>query len=104
MNVVKPEGAHRHKVSHPPREKRRSDIDRYRRAQPSPRLLRAVQLVGVLEQVLKSCVAYSADRTQLGRLIRAFQATEGLLVEIAAESAAATAATDAAMRHVEASD
>lgn len=58
---------------------------------------RAVQVGAALDRVLELTVAHAGERTQFGRPLAKFQAVQNLVADIAAESALARAATDAAL-------
>ncbi|MCX4385674.1 acyl-CoA dehydrogenase family protein [Micromonospora peucetia] len=60
-------------------------------------LARTVQMCGAMDRVLELCVAHTTARTQFGRPLAAFQAVQGLVADIAAESSLARVATDAAV-------
>ena len=60
-------------------------------------LLRAVQMAGAMERVLEHCMTWVNDRVQFGKPIVRFQAVQHLMAELAAETAAAGAATDQAV-------
>lgn len=62
--------------------------------------IRAMQMAGVLEQVLNLCLTYAQDRVQFGKPIGKFQAIQHALAELAGEVAAASAAADAAAREL----
>lgn len=59
-------------------------------------LLRAAQLVGVMEKALALAVEHASTRVQFGRTLSAFQAVQHSLVVAFGECAAATAAMEAA--------
>ena len=60
-------------------------------------LLRAVQLSGALSRVLEHSLTWTGDRVQFGKPISKFQAIQHLMAQLAAEVAAASAATDMAV-------
>jgi acyl-CoA dehydrogenase len=59
-------------------------------------LLRAVQLAGALSRVLDHSLTWVGDRVQFGKPISKFQAIQHLMAQLAAETAAASAAVDMA--------
>ncbi|WP_017936499.1 acyl-CoA dehydrogenase family protein [Nocardioides sp. Iso805N] len=61
-------------------------------------LLRAVQLAAALESCLSLTLDHVSTRVQFGRAISRFQAVQHTLAQVAAETALARAATDAAVR------
>lgn len=63
-------------------------------------LARAAQICGALETVVDLCVLHATQRTQFGRALAKFQAVQHLVADIAAETALARAATDAAVSQV----
>lgn len=67
-------------------------------------LARSAQVVGAMERVLDVVLAHVRDRVQFGRPIGRFQAVQHLVSDIAAETALARAATDAAVARAAASD
>lgn len=56
-------------------------------------LVRAVQMTGAMSRVLEHGLTWANDRVQFGRPIGRFQAIQHLMAELAAEVAAASAAT-----------
>ncbi len=60
-------------------------------------MLRAVQLSGALSRVLDDALSWTGDRVQFGKPISKFQAVQHLMAQLAAETAAASAATDMAV-------
>lgn len=60
-------------------------------------LVRSAQICGALDAVLEMTVAFVSQREQFGRPIGKFQAIQAHLTAIAAEAAAASAATQAAI-------
>jgi acyl-CoA dehydrogenase len=56
-------------------------------------LVRAVQMSGAMSRVLEHGLTWTNDRIQFGRPIARFQAIQHLMAELAAEAAAASAAT-----------
>jgi acyl-CoA dehydrogenase len=56
-------------------------------------LMRAVQMSGAMSRVLDHCLTWANDRVQFGRPIARFQAIQHLMAELAAEAAAASAAS-----------
>ena len=56
-------------------------------------LVRAVQMSGAMSRVLDHCLTWANDRVQFGRPIARFQAIQHLMAELAAEAAAASAAS-----------
>ena len=60
-------------------------------------LLRAVQLSGALSRVLDHSLTWAGDRVQFGKPISKFQAIQHLMAQLAAEAAAAGAASDMAV-------
>jgi acyl-CoA dehydrogenase len=67
-------------------------------------LARSAQVVGAMERILEVVLAHVRDRVQFGRPIGRFQAVQHLVSDIAAETALARAATDAAVARAAASD
>lgn len=63
-------------------------------------LARAAQICGALESVVDLCVSHATQRTQFGRALAKFQAVQHLVADIAAETALARSATDAAVAQV----
>lgn len=61
-------------------------------------LARALQMTGALQRALELTVRYAEEREQFGRPIGRFQAVQHQVAALAAEAAAARAATDAAVR------
>jgi acyl-CoA dehydrogenase len=57
---------------------------------------RTQQMAGALEHILEQSVQYAQDRVQFGRPISKFQAVQHNLAQLAGETAAASAAADAA--------
>jgi len=60
-------------------------------------LARTAQVVGGLERAVEVVLAHAGERTQFGRPIGRFQAVQHLVADVAAETALARAATDAAV-------
>ena len=60
-------------------------------------LLRSVQMAGALERTLDYSLTYANERVQFGRPIGKFQAIQHMLAVLAAQTAAASAATEAAI-------
>lgn len=60
-------------------------------------VIRSAQCCGAMEAVLEISLAYAAEREQFGRSLDKFQAIQAHLTTIAAELAAASAATEAAV-------
>ena len=56
-------------------------------------LVRSVQMSGAMSRVLDHCLTWANDRVQFGRPIARFQAIQHLMAELAAEAAAAGAAS-----------
>ena len=67
-------------------------------------LARSAQVVGAMERIVDVVLAHVRDRVQFGRPIGRFQAVQQLVSDIAAETALARAATDAAVGRAAASD
>jgi len=67
-------------------------------------LARSAQVVGAMERIVEVVLAHSNQRVQFGRPIARFQAVQHLVSDIAAETALARAATDAAVARAAASD
>ncbi|MEV0567406.1 acyl-CoA dehydrogenase family protein [Dactylosporangium sp. NPDC050588] len=67
-------------------------------------LARTAQVAGAMERVLEVVLAHANERVQFGRPIGRFQAMQHLVTDIAAETALARAATDAAVARAVASD
>lgn len=63
-------------------------------------LVRAVQVVGALEGAQALTVEHASGRTQFGRPLARFQAVQHLVADLAAETALARAAVDAAVATV----
>ncbi|MFC0533970.1 acyl-CoA dehydrogenase family protein [Phytohabitans kaempferiae] len=63
-------------------------------------LARAIQMCGSMSRILELCVDHATTRQQFGRPISRFQAVQHLISDIAAETALARMATDAAVREV----
>lgn len=63
-------------------------------------LARAAQICGALETVVDLSVLHATQRAQFGRTLAKFQAVQHLVADIAAETALARAATDAAVAQV----
>lgn len=63
-------------------------------------LARAAQICGGLETIVDLCVLQATQRMQFGRALAKFQAVQHLVADIAAETALARAATDAAVSDV----
>jgi acyl-CoA dehydrogenase len=61
-------------------------------------LARAVQMTGAMRSALAISIAHTSAREQFGRPLSKFQAIQQLLAQAASEVAAATAATDGAVR------
>ena len=64
-------------------------------------VMRSQQIAGALTHVLDQCIEYASDRQQFGRPIGRFQAVQHNLAMLAGETAAASAAADAAVRAIE---
>lgn len=67
-------------------------------------LARCAQVVGAMERIVEITLTHANDRVQFGRPIARFQAVQHLVADIAAETALARAATDAAVARAAASD
>lgn len=67
-------------------------------------LARSAQVVGGMERIVEITLTHVNERTQFGRPIGRFQAVQHLVADIAAETALARAATDAAVARAAASD
>lgn len=63
-------------------------------------LARSAQICGALESIVDLCASHTTQRTQFGRPLARFQAVQHLVADLAAESALARAATDAAVARV----
>jgi alkylation response protein AidB-like acyl-CoA dehydrogenase len=63
-------------------------------------LARSAQIIGALEAALGLTIAFAEQRVQFGRPLSKFQAIQHLLSEMGAETAAACAATNAAIATV----
>ena len=70
-------------------------------ALPFAALARAAQISGALEAVLDLTIGFAEQRMQFGRPLSKFQAIQHLLSEMGTETAAAIAATDAAIATVQ---
>lgn len=66
-------------------------------------LMRCHQMVGAMQRSLEYALIYAKDRVQFGQPIAKMPAVQALLVHAAAQSAAASAATDLATLHFDAS-
>lgn len=64
-------------------------------------LARVLQVCGAMERIVELCITHVLNRTQFGRPLAKFQAVQRLVATIAAESALARAAADAAVARVE---
>lgn len=60
-------------------------------------LARAIGCVGAMEGMLESAIQHTTERNQFGRALAKFQSVQNLVVDIAAETTLARAATDAAL-------
>lgn len=60
-------------------------------------LARAVQCVGAAEGMLEAALAHTTSRTQFGRPLARFQSVQNLVVDLAAETVLARAASDQAI-------
>lgn len=67
-------------------------------------LARSAQVVGAMERVVEVVLGHANERVQFGRPLARFQAVQHLVSDIAAETALARAATDAAVARAVASD
>lgn len=67
---------------------------------PFAALVRAAQICGALDAALTLTIAFAEQRVQFGRSLSKFQAIQHLLSEMGAETAAASAALDAAVAGV----
>lgn len=67
-------------------------------------LARCAQVVGAMERIVEVTLTHARERTQFGRPIGRFQAIQNLVADLAAETALARAATDAAVARAAASD
>ena len=67
-------------------------------------LARSAQVVGAMERVVEVVVSHATSRVQFGRPVARFQAVQNLVSDLAAETALARAATDAAVARAAASD
>jgi acyl-CoA dehydrogenase len=65
-------------------------------------MLRAGQMAGAIDAVLRQSIAYAGERRQFGRPIGGFQAVQHMLAQLAEESAAATMAAEQAFVAVDA--
>lgn len=63
-------------------------------------LARSLQMCAALERIVQLCVAHTIEREQFGRALARFQAVQQLVADIAAETALARAAVDAAVGEV----
>ncbi|NME78084.1 acyl-CoA dehydrogenase [Rhodococcus sp. 105337] len=63
-------------------------------------LIRVLASVGAMDRILELVVEHTSARVQFGRAIGKFQAVQALVADLAAESALARAATDAAVAAV----
>lgn len=79
-------------------------VELSKRALAAAATARAVQISGVLEEVLEATVRYANEREQFGGPLGRFQAVQQLVAELAAEVAAARAAADAAVVALDALD
>jgi acyl-CoA dehydrogenase len=68
-------------------------VDATRIVEAEGALVRAVQMSGAMSRVLDHCLTWANDRVQFGRPIARFQAIQHLMAELAAEAAAASAAS-----------
>ena len=68
-------------------------VDAARIVEAEGALVRAVQMSGAMSRVLDHCLTWANDRVQFGRPIARFQAIQHLMAELAAEAAAASAAS-----------
>jgi acyl-CoA dehydrogenase len=68
-------------------------VDAPRIVEAEGALVRAVQMSGAMSRVLDHCLTWANDRVQFGRPIARFQAIQHLMAELAAEAAAASAAS-----------
>lgn len=59
-------------------------------------MLRAGQMAGAIDAILRRSIAYAGERRQFGKPIGAFQAVQHMLAQLAEESAAATIAAEQA--------
>jgi acyl-CoA dehydrogenase len=62
-------------------------------------LLRSVQMVGAMQRSLELGLQYAAERSQFGKAIARFAPVQDMLVEAAAETAAAITASNLALAH-----
>ncbi len=62
-------------------------------------LLRSVQMMGALQRTLELGLQYAGERSQFGKAIGKFAPVQDMLVEAAAETAAAVCAANAAVSH-----
>ncbi|HEY5856471.1 MAG TPA: acyl-CoA dehydrogenase family protein, partial [Aldersonia sp.] len=60
-------------------------------------LARAIQVCAALDRILDLTLVHTTERIQFGRALGKFQAVQNLVADIAAETALARAATDAAL-------
>jgi acyl-CoA dehydrogenase len=67
-------------------------------------LARSTQVVGAMERIVEVVLTHARERVQFGRPIGRFQAVQQLVSDLAAETALARAATDAAVARAAASD
>jgi acyl-CoA dehydrogenase len=67
-------------------------------------LARSAQVVGAMERIVEVVAEHANTRIQFGRPIGRFQAVQQLVADLAAETALARAATDAAVARAAASD
>ncbi len=64
-------------------------------------VMRSQQIAGALSRILQQCIQYAQDREQFGRPIGRFQAIQHNIAMLAAETAAAGSAADAAVKAVD---
>lgn len=60
-------------------------------------LVRSIQVTAALDRTLELCIDHATARVQFGRPLSKFQAVQNLISDMAAETALARAATDAAV-------
>ena len=64
-------------------------------------VMRSQQMAGAMTRVLQQCIQYARDREQFGRPIGRFQAVQHNIAMLAAETAAAGSAADAAVKAID---
>ncbi|MGJ9413911.1 acyl-CoA dehydrogenase family protein [Aeromicrobium sp. CF4.19] len=96
-----------HNTAHEPRDELRFDADRcesitidrevVHELRLRGSLARSVQMTGALERIVELCLIHTRQRHQFGRPLAAFQIVQSTLADIAAETALAMSAVDAAV-------